>query len=197
MEKTFIFDFGTFVNDIRQNEEEKKMVVAFEHHFGNLDGQRLEHMPFYKDYLSKIEIPSWIVEKLDIPYELKDDFDYELLLRLVAGSFSSSYVLIYDAKKDQVTLRISVSNGNTCIEKNLQELWSFQIERLFEIYITEQMNLTVLTKEKDDEKTAIEMERKVKLLGFSKKVESLQRKKGQSIEYENSQKDFHDFISQD
>jgi len=52
-----------------------------------------------------------------------------------------------DPTKIVYDLTISVKNGDQIVVKKVIELRSFQIMRLYEIYIEEQMNLQVLTKE--------------------------------------------------
>ena len=54
---------------------------------------------------------------------------------------------------------IAVKSGDQSIVKKVSELWSFQIQRLYEIYVEEQINLEILRQWSDDEKNAIEQER--------------------------------------
>jgi hypothetical protein len=55
-------------------------------------------------------------------------------------------------------LYIAVKSGDQSIVKKVSELWSFQIQRLYEIYIEEQLNLEILRQD-SEEKTPIESER--------------------------------------
>lgn len=104
------------------------------------------------------------------PNELKDDFDRDLLLQLVISSFSSDYELkskdTEDKKDDDKDalrdLYIAVKSGDQSVVKTVSELWSFQILRLYEIYIEEQMNLHALMSEDEKEKTAIQAEREMR-----------------------------------
>ena len=98
------------------------------------------------------------------------------MFRLVFGSLSSEYSLdIIDDWKENPevvpTLRLSiiVSSGQQEITKQLDELWSFQILRLFEIYVLEQLDLAILKKEDEDNEEGIEDERVEKLKLYSKK----------------------------
>lgn len=90
-----------------------------------------------------------------VPEEIKDDFDRDLLIQLVASSFSSDGVFDTQNQKDLPDFVISVQSGDQVVVKKVSELWGFQILRLFEIYIEEQMNLQILIQEDEKEKEAI------------------------------------------
>ena len=75
-----------------------------------------------------------------------------------------------------VNLIITVVYGEQRITKELQELWTFQILRLFEIYIQEQLNLEGVRLESEDNKEGVEMEREMKLLEYRKKMRQIKKK---------------------
>jgi len=76
---------------------------------------------------------------------LKNDFDRGLLQQLVVGSFSSDYeIKKLEGKDGERDLYIAVKSGDQSVVKTVSELRSFQILRLYEIYIEEQMNLHAL-----------------------------------------------------
>ena len=58
-------------------------------------------------------------------------------------------------------------------------MWSFQILRLYEIYIEEQMNLQILMNEEDEEneKEALVSERQVRLKKWNAVLDTLNRSK--------------------
>ena len=89
---------------------------------------------------------------------MEKDFDRDLLQQLVLGSFSSDYELKVEKDK-QSELYIAVKSWDQSVVQKVSELWSFQIQRLYEIYIEEQINLQVLKAEDENEKNAIEQER--------------------------------------
>jgi len=60
-------------------------------------------------------------------------------------------------------LYIAVKSGDQSVVKKVSELRSFQIQRLYEIYIEEQINLHILKQEDENEKNAIEQERMMRL----------------------------------
>lgn len=112
----------------------------------------------YKEYLSK-----FLPMEYKLPEELKNDFDRELLQQLVTGSFSSDYEIKKLEGKNEKELYIAVKSGEQSVVKTVSELRSFQILRLYEIYIEEQMNLHALKAEDENEKNAIEAERELRV----------------------------------
>lgn len=189
MKKTnFLFNFQEYVDELRQDDAQKEMVEQYESCFGSSEGVDFEDTPFYKDYLSKFKIPDGFLSRLKVPDDLAEDFDYSLLLRVVASSFSSDYDFKYDAETDKVILSIAVTSEGRSIEKTLDSLWSFQILRLYQIYTCEQMNLAMLTQDSEDEKHAIESERVVKLAKFNKKLDYIQRVRNLAADLEELKK---------
>lgn len=59
--------------------------------------------------------------------------------------------------------------------KTLSELWSFQMLRLYEIYIEEQMNLQILKKEDQEDGGAIEAERAMRLKKWNAVIDTMGR----------------------
>ena len=97
------------------------------------------------------------------PDELSKDFDWALLQQLVVASFSSDYEL--KKEEDWQKLRdlfIAVKSGDQSVVKTVSELRSFQILRLYEIYIEEEMNLHALKYEDEKETDAIDQEREMR-----------------------------------
>ncbi len=173
-----LFDYAAFVEELRGHENPEKRKIM-ERWAKISSAQSIEEEPYYA-YLSKFKLDDL---SFKVPEELSDDFDWHLLFQLVAGSFSSDYQLCYpnpddsdefDSENELPELYITVTSGNASVTKTLSELWSFQILRLFEIYIEEQMNLHALKCEDKQEEDAIDMEREMRLKKFhSRKREYL------------------------
>ena len=72
-------------------------------------------------------------------------------------------------------LTISVKSGDQSVVKKVSELWSFQIMRLYEIYVEEQMNLHILIKEEEKDAEAITGQRHLRLERRKLMLESLDR----------------------
>lgn len=172
--KYIYFDFQEVIQSIREglettNEEDRNSITPI------LDAittdMVLEDLPFYKEYLSKIDVDKVLCgRKIITPSEFSlSKADCDVLLRLVIGSLSSDYDLNYIKEKDMVELEISVESDGIAITKKLQELWSFQIVRLYEIYISEMLRLESFTEEKE----IIAMEKKMNLRVCEKKTNML------------------------
>lgn len=163
----YLFNFQAFIEELREKEDKRKIVEEYEKEV--LNGKKIEgeikDQKWYKDYLSKFTP----VPKYKIPEDLADDFDWDVLLQLIVGSFSSEYWLEYQdtTHSDLPELIVRVTQGEQTIKKCISELWSFQILRLFEIYCKEQMDLESLKKD-EEEIEAFISERKIKIRRFKK-----------------------------
>ena len=138
-----LFHFQSFIEKLRQDNEKKDKIEKYEKYFGEISGD-IEDQLWYKNYLN-----SFIYEEYLVPEELKDDFDWKILYQLIIGSLSSEYRLNFN-KNSSLELEITVKSGDRSVTKIVSELWSFQILRLYEIYIDEQIALQTLIAEKDE-----------------------------------------------
>ena len=93
---------------------------------------------------------------------------------------------------DEMELFIAVKSGDQSVVKTVSELWSFQVLRLYEIYIEEQMNLQILKKEDESESGAIDQERVMRQKKWKAVLDTLDRahlaeeaKKDQGEQLEN------------
>ena len=151
-----LFNEHSFWDGMREGSNMKKRnnILKYEALFGSLKDIDIRQTRFYRNYLSMFNFPF----RVNIPEELEEDFDWDLLKRLIAGSYSSEMRLEINPewKKNPtdeilVDIYIKVKYGNGGTEKTLDELWSFQFIRLFEIYIEEQMNMLVAVYEDDND----------------------------------------------
>lgn len=175
--KRNLFDYSYFLEEMKihpNKPRDKETVMKYEKLFGSQKGLTLQDQPFYKEYLSLFRIPF----KVSVPENISDDFDWDLLFRLIFGSISSSYSL--DLKREWkknpqldplVQLSITVKSEDKDITRVFDKLWSFQILRLFEIYVLEQLDLAILEKEEEekDKIEAVEREKVEKLRIYRKK----------------------------
>ena len=165
-----LFDFPAFIEELREKEDKKEIVEKYEKYFWKIQWD-IKDQVRYKDYLSKFPFQSYLT-----PEDLDDDFDWDILEKLVIGSFSSDYELKQD-KDEWWELYIAVKSWDQSIVKTVSELWSFQILRLYEIYIEEQMNLQILMNEEDEEneKEALISEREVRLKKWNAVIDTMNR----------------------
>lgn len=163
-----LFNFQEFISEMREKEDKKDIVEKYEGLYGAIQGDIYEQ-PWYTDYLSKFNFMDFAT-----PEELSEDFDRDLLQKLVIGSFSSDYELKYDEEKSMNELYIAVKSGDQSVVKTLSELWSFQVLRLYEIYIEEQLNMHILRGEAEEE-SAIDAERETRLKKWQAVVDTMDR----------------------
>jgi len=152
-----LFDFWAFIEELREKAEKKQIVEKYEQLIWPIKWD-IKDQDWYTEYLSKFQPIEY-----KIPEELKEDFDWDLLLQLVVWSFSSDYELKKEENVDLKELFIAVKSWDQSVVKTISELRSFQILRLYEIYIEEQINLHSLMMEEENEKTAIEWERESRI----------------------------------
>lgn len=162
-----MFDYKYFLESLKDHSDESKRTL-YQDWIKISKAERLEDEPFI-EYLEEFEPLPY-----NYPEEWKDDFDWELLIRLIAASFSSNYNLTMpdeDSPDDKkCELAITVSSGDQTVTKKISELWSFQILRLYEIYLEEQIKLYTIQHEDESEKDCIETDRRdrIKLYNFNK-----------------------------
>ncbi len=144
-----LFNFQTFVAELRENAEKKEVVEKYEKFFGTIEGELVDQAR-YREYVAQFPSTAYAV-----PEELKPDFDRDLLMQLVASSFSSDGLIDPVEWQELPDFVISVQSGDQVVVKKISELRWFQILRLYEIYAEEQMNLQILIAEDEKEKEAI------------------------------------------
>jgi len=185
-----MLDFKTFIENLKENPEKKEIVEKYEKLVENLP-EDFRQTIIWKDYLSKFDI-EWI--DLLMPEFIDEEFDFDLLFRLIIWSFSSTYVL--EKTEDwKYELVINVSAWDKSIAKNFSELWGFQIARMYEIYIEEQMNLEILKYEDEKEAEIIESQRIANLEKWKLVKENLEAEKLRQLEEKEKKEKLNDLMS--
>lgn len=154
-EQPRFFIFDKYVEEAFLTPKRKTLIDNYKKKYGIKMDSVFENHSFYKDYLSKFDFKWELVTPEETDYISSKDWD--LLTRLILGSFASSYSLVLDERwakkpegKARIHISITVSNDNRTTTKLLDELWPFQIFTLFSSYIDEQIQLiTSLTTEED------------------------------------------------
>ena len=163
------FDFQRFIESLDNNDEKREIIEKYKEHVG-IDLrqiERIEELPLYKDYLTHFDTEGI---KLFAPEYLDDEFDLDLLLRLAVGSFSSTWAFEFIDESDTARLLIRVSAGDRHVDKYLDALWGFQIARMYEIYIEEQLNLEILRFEDEKEAAIVESQRQQQLEKYDEQL---------------------------
>ena len=165
-----MFDYQCFLDELRQHENPEKQAVVLRRDLWS-QALTIVEEPFFREYLSHFSPIAY-----HTPEELEGDYDFNLLLILVAASFSSSYELLYD-ENEQPELLITVSSADQSVTKQIFELWSFQILKLFHIYLEEIINIHSLLVEDEFEAKAIQAERDEKVVNYKSKLYKLKLEK--------------------
>lgn len=151
-----LFDFQAYLMEMRDKAEKKETVEKYEKLYWPITWDIKDQIR-YTQYVS-----TFAPMQYAIPEELQEDFDWDLLIQLVAASFSSDGMLDENSGKDQPDFVIAVQSGEQHVVKKVSELRGFQILRLYEIYVEEQMNLQILITEDEKEKEAIMAQREAR-----------------------------------
>jgi len=187
-----MFDFKQFIDNLKANPEKRDVVEKYWKLVEEIP-DKFEETIIYKDYLSKFNIYDL---DLLLPEYIDEDFDWDLLLRLIIWSFSSSYVVEKDEKTWKDELVINVSAGDKHVAKKLSELWWFQIARMYEIYIEEQMNLEILSHEDEKEKDIVLSQRATNLEKWNLLLDNLKVKRLKEKEEIEKQEKLNDLMNQ-
>lgn len=178
-----LFNFQETISNLREkvaNTEPENEEIRFQHLLDTItEKTELEDLAFYKDYLSKFDVEHGF-EGFELNYDpTMEEFkaDFPLLIRFIAASFSSTYDLKYDALTDKVILIIHVEMPNKSISKQLDELWMYQIYKMFQNYFEEQLNLATIYEEDEDERKEIDAGRSERLELFQKNISELRAQK--------------------
>ena len=187
-----LYCYSDHIKDLAKDPQKKKELEKYILYYGRQDNLDIYDTTFFKEYLDKFEIPFFLA----YPEDLDGDFDWNLLVKMVAGSFSSEYDLMLDEEwKDnpkgvpRVHIYITVKSGEQTITKDIEELWSFQIIRLFEIYAEEQINLfSLMAEEKKDmiedwasddqdeeDEDSVGYQQKIRLADFQEKADLMMK----------------------
>jgi hypothetical protein len=185
-----LFDFQAYIADLREKAEKKQVVEKYEKAYGPITGGMKDQV-WYKEYVINFK-----PMKVEVPEELKDDFDWDILIKFVASSFSSECVLEKNLEKEILELVISVKSGDQTVVKRLGELRSFQVLRLYEIYIEEQMNLQALVHDDEKEKAAIVAQRQARIQKRKLMIDNLDKEELIKAAEEEKESKLEDLMGQ-
>lgn len=173
MDKKYeLFDFQSIITQLKEKHDGEEKFKKFIE--GLNENSTIEDMPFYKEYLSKFEVERAFDDfnLTDVEDVLLSKDDLFMLFRLIVASFSSSYDILYDKQSKTIDLSISVKSSEQFITKKISELWSFQIMKMFDIYVNEQIELSIEDYD-PEELEDFKDQRKIRLMIFEKKVRQI------------------------
>ena len=159
-----LFNFEEFISEMREKEDKKEIIEAYEAIYWPIQWD-IYQQEWYKNYLANFEYVPY-----HTPEEMAENFDRNLLQKLILGSMSTNYELANNPETNIPDLLITISDENQSITKNLADLWSFQILRLYEIYVEDHMSTQTMFAEEqqaikngETQTNAIQAERDTRL----------------------------------
>ena len=159
-----LFNFEEFISEMREKEDKKEIIEAYEAIYWPIQWD-IYQQEWYKNYLANFEYVPY-----HTPEEMAEDFDRKLLQKLILGSMSTNYELANNPETNIPDLLITISDENQSITKNLADLRSFQILRLYEIYVEDHMSTQTMFAEEqqaikngETQTNAIQAERDTRL----------------------------------
>ena len=173
MDKDYeMFNFQNIIAELKEKHDGEEKFEKFIEGFD--ENSVIEDMSFYKDYLSKFDVERAFdgFNLTAVENDLLSKDDMFLLSRLILASFSSSYDILYDKQSNSIDFSVSVTSGEQSITKKISEIWSFQIMRLFDIYVNEQIELSIEDYDLE-ELEDLKEQRKIRLIVFEKKVRQI------------------------
>lgn len=194
--KDHFFNYAEFVEEYSQDPEKKESIEKYEEKFHIGRNSFIENHPFYKHHLVYFNSDFEIVlpPEVDMNPQEKD-----FLAKLIFGSLSSTFLITLDEEwketpigKPKADISLAVSSEGEGIIKDLSELYDFQIKRLFDIYVNEQINLFLLWQKENEDYDWVEEHDDIGLEVEGKDYESWKVKQEQEERYKkfNRQKKY-------
>jgi len=162
-----LFNYQIFIDFLRQDPNKKDCVELYEQYVEPLGHKPLKQERWFLELVKRFQFISTIV----VPSELRNDFDWNLLMQLGASSLSSE--LGFKVEENQTHLIFRVVSVDQTVVKTLDVLWGFQILRLYEIFIEEQINLCGLCHQDEAERKAIFNSKKFMLERWNYRIQEL------------------------
>ncbi len=185
-----IFNFLAYIDELRNHADKKKVIEEYEELFGTIQGDIKSQIRF-TEYLTNFPFFEYAV-----PEAHKDEFNRDILQKLIVGSFSSDCILDKVEGQELRDLVVSVKSGEQSVVKKISELRQHQLQRLFEIYTEEEMNLQILMKKEEKEREAIIAQRQARIQRWKLILESLGKDEQAAQAKEEQESKLWDLYSQ-
>ncbi|MBO4488111.1 MAG: N-acetylmuramoyl-L-alanine amidase [Bacteroidales bacterium] len=182
-DKYHLFDLPKIIQKLRNNPKKKRLIDIYEIFYGPItEDTVLEDFSFYQDYLLQFDLEHELkgLTLRQDPIQDPDDridgnantseestptpADWELLQRFLFGSFSSDYHFSRSDKPNTYELSLSTQNETQSVEKKIHTIYTAQMERLLEIFFSENLETEAIILEGElakREKTPEEAEQDV------------------------------------
>ncbi len=154
------FNYKKYIEEKRNDDYFKETIDTYEKYVGKIK-DKIEEERWFKSYCLKFID---LYRDFKVPEETRDLFDWKFLFVLTCSSFSQNVKFIVPNKiilndANDLDLQITVTSEGKTIVKLISELYSFQISKLYDIYIKEQMELETLVASDQNEAFGIYRER--------------------------------------
>ncbi len=190
-DKGELFDFQSFISELRDNPKKCNLIRCYEALFGSLEGVDIRQTRFYRNYLSKFDFPF----RVNTPKGWEDKID-DLLVRLAAASFWCDLKMnINEEWKNNptgealvdLTFVVEADEEYPKTKTKLDNVPPSNIPNLYKTFIREQISLLVIAHadgaldcdvsklqpvatECDD---FLEAERFLQLLNFNRRIQKI------------------------
>ena len=152
-----VFGLSSILDVMRDTTKGAEAIEKYEALFGPIHEENEKDNVFYQENLSQfnlqkleeygtIRMPDCMEDE---PEEVRD-----LLLRLIIASFSSICTLTKNEKEIIVSIAVKKTDDDgtvETIENDLDEFWFIQVLNLMKIYLEEQLFMTVLRREDQEQ----------------------------------------------
>lgn len=143
--KTVNFNYINFINEKRNDPKFSGVIADYENNIGPIK-DRIEDEPWFIRYGIKYLD---LYRDFKVPDGLRSEFDWKLLFVLTCSSLSQDVKFITPNKVilndlEDLDIQIKVESETQTAIKLISELNYSQIEKLYDIYIHEQMSLAIL-----------------------------------------------------
>lgn len=153
----FFFNLEDFAAELRtsENPDKRDKINRYEELFGELRGD-IRETYFFKKHLAGFNTENLREIGGDVlpPECLEGDEEgLNTLFALTVGSLSSEYEFVKTGSDVQLLIHVKATGKDgkeQKVSKTLDELYMFQVYRLFEIYVEEQISLSCLEKDEDE-----------------------------------------------
>lgn len=121
------------------------LVIQYYNAFGHDVADELKRQPFYINY---IQFFRPLGPRLRVPKGLEDHFNWDLFCQFAAASVSTQVSLERSPdNSDQIQMGVSVKHEKLIMARYLHDLSLEVIQSTFEVYVMEQMQLELISKE--------------------------------------------------
>lgn len=161
------FSFENFISNLEMIDGKTEIIKKYKDIFGICPDVR--NCDWYTDYVKKFQLGTI---QFNCGNQSLDTYDYNLLSELVFASLSNDFS--FKIENGLFEVYISIDNDDLKVTRKISELYSFQIIRLLEIYIEEQITLSVLSYENVSERKEILDAREKRFRLFIERKEVIQ-----------------------